>query len=155
MSIISEVVKNSVGTIISGATELIGKIVKDPNQAAQLSAEMQKLVMDKEKEITIKTEESYQQELKTKQAVMVAELQQEDKLTKRTRPAILLVGLAIIVLDFLFRWICAFASVDVPVVTIPDFFQEIWAGMCSVYIIARSFEKTGKTSKISKMITGG
>jgi hypothetical protein len=151
---IVKTIASSFGNITSGITDVISKFVKDPNQAAILSSELTKLTIKAEADIAAGVEESYQQELKSKTEIMVAELKQDDKFTKRVRPTLLYAGLAMIVLDFLLRWACVFIGKEVLAFTIPSFFQEIWAGLCMVYIVSRSSEKKGTGNKLTKLITG-
>jgi len=103
--------------------------------------------------------------------IIVAELQQGDKFTKRARPTIVYAGLGAIafnhvLLPFLNRvaeWIAiaksetgalpdgfsAMAPVELPVE-----FWVAWAGVVGVYSLGRSAEKRGARSQLVGWITG-
>lgn len=154
MSLIANTIVSGFSTLTGGIGDIIGKLVKDPNESARLSSELTRLTMQTENDMKVKVEESYQQELKAKQAIITSELTQEDKFTKRVRPTILYSGLVIIFIDFVLRWGSSMFGFSPPAISIPPFFMEIWAGMCSVYIISRTVEKTGHGNKFIKKITG-
>ncbi|GAF76803.1 unnamed protein product [marine sediment metagenome] len=83
-------------------------------------------------------------EITAKERIMVAELQQGDKFTKRARPMIIYVGLAAAIID----------AVEAIPFTMPDNFWVVWAGVCGVYVLGRSAEKYGKGGKLAAAITG-
>jgi len=91
------------------------------------------------------------------EAVTVAELQQEDKFTKRARPSVVYFGLVFIFINHVLPNIFSACGVDVEMqeVELPKAFWYAWTGICSVWAVGRSFEKTGSANKIVKMITGG
>ncbi len=82
-------------------------------------------------------------EIGAKERIMVAELQQGDKYTKRARPTIVYVGLAGALID-------AINYIDF---TLPQQFWIAWGGVVGVYGIGRTFEKIKKDGLIGKVAT--
>jgi hypothetical protein len=104
--------------------------------------------------------------LETQKAVMVAELQQDDTLTKRVRPAILYSGLIFIFLVHVLLpciiWVAAIFGktfTGLPELALPNQFWGVWGGCAGLYIIGRSAEKRGTQNNavgsLVKAITGG
>ena len=101
-------------------------------------------------------EETLRTEITAKQAIMVAEMQQEDRYTKRARPTIVYSGLVLIFLDFIVRVIAFFFVPDLPQ---PSGFVEVaflatWGSVCGVYSIGRSAEKRGVNNQAVSAVTG-
>ena len=100
--------------------------------------------------------------------VIVAELEQGDKFTKRARPMIVYVGLFAVVFNHVLipfinriaEWIAlakgtsleAFGGLS-PIDLPPDFWY-VWGGVCSVYALGRTAEKKGVRNKLVGWITG-
>lgn len=105
-----------------------------------------------------------------KKAIIVAELQQSDKFTKRSRPTIIYAGLAFIGLVhvifpivlklciiFMINSMTASQVEEVRSLTelsLPTAFWAAWGGVCSIYTVGRSTEKNGMVNKVVSMITG-
>lgn len=100
--------------------------------------------------------------------IIVAELQQGDKFTKRARPMVVYTGLAVIVFNhalipFINRcveWyvlsqggdLSAFAALTP--INMPSVFWYSWSGVVSVYTVGRTAEKRGARGKLISWITG-
>jgi len=100
-----------------------------------------------------------------KRDVMVAEMGQEDKFTKRARPSVVYMGLVFIGLvhvvfpmGFYFSGLFKASMPTLPALCLPQEFWWAWTGICSVWVIGRSAEKTttakGAAGKVLSMITG-
>ena len=154
--IAGKTITEAINAVADGASQIIGKFVKDPNQAALAAKEITLLAMGESKDALEILEKTVQVEIQKKTEIMKSEIQSDDVVTRRTRPIILLAGLGMILLDWLFSWINAiFFHIDMTkITTIPPFFIPVWSGMCTVYIIGRSVEKRGVQSKIINAITG-
>jgi len=102
-------------------------------------------------------------------SVMMAELEQGDKYTKRARPSIVYGGLAIIFLNWLveasLKVFNSFRVADlnpdqietlleITKIELPSQFWAAWAGVVGIYAIGRSAEKRGASNKVLSMITG-
>ncbi len=97
-------------------------------------------------------------------AIMVAELSQGDNYTKRARPTVVYVGLVFIALVHVVMPMAAWIWLAVkgspldtlmPDLKLPHEFWWAWAGICSTWVVGRSFEKSGVRNKLVQTITGG
>ena len=93
--------------------------------------------------------------------IIVAEMNQGDNYTKRARPTVVYAGLAFICLTSIIfpmmMWVLAVIKKDIlppPVLALPTDFWWIWGGVCSVWMVGRSFEKRGINSGVINAITG-
>lgn len=88
------------------------------------------------------------EELGVRERIMVAELTQDDKYTKRARPTIVYVGLLAMIVD----------GVQAIPFIMPEMFWDGWMVAVSVWAVGRTAEKIGAAGKlgdIASMITGG
>jgi len=117
----------------------------DPAAKARLQMEME-----------IKLQEREDKLVSVQKDIIVAEMQQSDNFTKRARPTIVYAGLAFIFLVHVFFPIAAyFTGKPLPEISLPTEFWMAWGGVCSIWVIGRSAEKSGINSAIVKGITGG
>jgi len=100
--------------------------------------------------------------------IIVAELEQGDKFTKRARPMIVYTGLAVLafnhaLLPFINRiieWYMILnerslnAFTELTAIEMPAEFWYVWGGVCSVYAVGRTAEKRGARGKLISWITG-
>ena len=100
-----------------------------------------------------------------KRDILVAEMGQDDAFTKRARPAVVYMGLVFIglvhvVFPILFYLAGLFKAAvpELPAICLPQEFWWAWSGICSVWVLGRSAEKTvqtkGAAGKVLSMITG-
>ena len=99
--------------------------------------------------------------LEAQKAIMVAELQQDDPYTKRTRPMLVRWGLYAIGIVHValptVSWLTALYTdqpLQLPQIALPQEFWLAWGGVVSVYALGRSLEKAGMGNPIIKKITG-
>jgi hypothetical protein len=117
---------------------------------------METLTQQREKEI----EQTIRKELEVKQNILMAELNQDDKFTKRARPTVVYVGLAFILLELVgLRHILMHKiGVDPSMVENSDqifkMFLGVWGSVLGVYSIGRSVEKRGTRNSWVSLITG-
>jgi len=141
------------GNLLSGIKDIIGTFVTDPTKKLEMEQAARELAYKQAQLV----EESVQKEIEAKQAIMVAELNQEDKYTKRARPTIVYVGLAGMLVNYVaLPWLAYFTKgrAELPPIAIPDYFWGIWGGVCSLYVIGRTAEKTGVSLPFMKPIPG-
>lgn len=100
--------------------------------------------------------------------VIVAELEQGDKYTKRARPTIvygglIAIGINHVLIPFVNRiaeWVALAKGSDLTAfgnispINLPAEFWYAWTGVCSVYAVGRSMEKRGARNAIVGFITG-
>ena len=93
--------------------------------------------------------------LDSQRAIMVAELQQGDPYTKRARPTVVYMGLLFIfIVHVAFPIVAYITGKPLPDLNLPQEFWWAWTGICSTWVIGRSFEKTGVKNKAISLITG-
>lgn len=106
--------------------------------------------------------------LAAKERVLVAELEQGDRFTKRARPSVVYVGLAFIGVNYVLfpclAWILALIAgiwnvqlPELPSLALPGHFWAAWGGVCGTYAIGRSVEKAkigGILGRVARVITG-
>jgi hypothetical protein len=135
------------GSVADAAKTIANKFLPDKMgdaDRAKMELELQGILSAREQAV-----------IDTQKSVMVAELQQEDRFTKRVRPAILYSGLLFIFLVHVFLPILAFfLKMPMPQVALPESFWGAWSGVCSIYVVGRSVEKLGIGGKITGLIAG-
>jgi hypothetical protein len=122
--------------------------------------EMERLTQQREAEI----EQTIRKELNAKKEILLAELNQGDKYTKRARPTVVYVGLFFILLEVLgLRHLILEAVADdgAQLKALLDSSDKIfntflwaWGGVLGVYSIGRSAEKRGTRKAWTSTITG-
>ncbi|EAR11049.1 3TM-type holin [Reinekea blandensis] len=118
--------------------------------------EIEKLVHQRERQM----EDTYRQHLNNSKDVVLAELKQDDKFTKRARPMVVYAGLFFILLELLGLRITVLSLLGSPeyIVTssseVFGSFMWVWGGVVGVYAAGRSAEKRGKVSRLTELATG-
>ena len=112
-STLLKIFSGTAGSVIDSVTNAVDKFVTTDEEKAKLKMELEKLIIEQQKiafefqkqmeELTQKREEeiekSIRAELEAKAGIMIAELKQDDKYTKRARPTVIYAGLLIIFLE--------------------------------------------------------
>ncbi|MBN1340442.1 MAG: hypothetical protein JXA03_14025, partial [Bacteroidales bacterium] len=117
---------------------------------------MEELTQQREKEI----EETIRMELDAKKQVLMAELNQDDRYTKRARPTVIYVGLIFILLELLgLRHIIMHSlGIEAEIIANSDqifkIFLGVWGSVLGVYSIGRSVEKRGTRNTWTSLVTG-
>ncbi|MBS3742482.1 MAG: holin family protein [Candidatus Cloacimonetes bacterium] len=131
-----------VSTIISPVTDMIDDVVTTDEERLKLKNKLKEI----ENNLAIAVMEHEQEVIKSKKDVMVAELEQDDKYTKRARPTVVYGGLAVILLKhILVPFITELAGINFPDIAIPSEFWLAWGGVTGVYSFRRTQEKLEKT----------
>lgn len=100
-------------------------------------------------------EETFRAQLKAKERIIVAELQQGDNFTKRMRPTIGYVGLGAIVLNHVvIPLVQLLMGKPIEPIMLPTEFWVAWGGYVATYSLGRSVEKRGTGGKIQELVTG-
>ena len=150
------------GSTTGGLVESIGRVAREfittdkDRQRFQLAVEA--LLQQRDSEI----EQTLRAELAAKERMLVAELQQDDNYTKRARPTVVYAGLGFIFINYvlipgLSLIISAWQGTTVqiqPLADLPQEFWLAWGGICSTWVIGRSFEKRGAGNRYTRAITG-
>lgn len=100
--------------------------------------------------------------IEAQKSIIVSEMQQADGYTKRARPTVVYAGLAFIFLVHVLLPVVSWGAVlfgaqmpGMPDLTLPSEFWWAWTGVCGIWVVGRSAEKRGASSRIVSMITGG
>lgn len=157
------------GDTARGIIEGVHKIVDEFHLSGE---EKQQFVLAAEKLVTdrfMAAEESARSSINARMQVIVAEINQGDLYTKRTRPMIARWGLYTIMYNyagvptltsaakFLGGLLdnAALIAMEAQPFSLPTEFWYAWGGIVGTYAIGRSFEKGGVMQNIAKHMTGG
>ena len=129
-----------VGGLIGPATKIIDDLHTSGEEKLAARQAMEALIQQREAQV----EETIRTELKAKQAIIVAELNQSDNYTKRARPTVIYAGLAFITWNY-----CIAPAVGWGSFPLPQEFWIGWSGIVATYSIGRSAEKRGTRDKLT------
>jgi hypothetical protein len=168
MDWIGKIIGGAAGGLIESVGNVADKFHLSGEEKQQFKLEFEALLQKRDSEI----EQSLRSELQAKERVLVAELQQGDNYTKRARPTVVYVGLAVIVFNYCIvpllikaTAIIAMALADSPAAAalagvgyepleLPVEFWAGWSGIVMTWSIGRSAEKRGVRNKVVQAITG-
>ncbi|MDD5539200.1 MAG: holin family protein [Candidatus Marinimicrobia bacterium] len=138
---------SGLGSVADAAKSIINKFWPDKmSDAEKAHAQIQLQEMLQARENAL---------IESQKSIMIAEMNQGDAFTKRARPMIVYCGLLFIFLvHVLFPMITFFTQEQLPELSLPTEFWWAWTGVCGVWVIGRSMEKNGATSKTVNAITG-
>lgn len=136
-----------IGSVASFAKGVVDRFFPPKmSEAERAQAEMQLQVMIEAREAAL---------LDAQKSIIVAEMNQGDDYTKRARPTIVYAGLCfILMVHVLFPMFSYFTKETLPEISLPHEFWWAWTGVCSIWVMGRSFEKGGSKGKIVSAITG-
>jgi len=147
MSIFSTIAKTVLGPVF----DFVAGNIHSGEEKAKVMLELK----DLEANVALKLEESFITEMNAKKDVIIAELNQGDKYTKRARPSLVYSGMGIVFLNYIILpWIAHFTGEVVPSIEVPAMFWTAWAGVTGSWVIGRSAERRGIQNKFTKLATG-
>ncbi len=152
MNWLTNLLTGNISSIINEVGCIVDQFHLSTEEKEKLKLESQSLLM------TYKTimEKVLTDELNARERVLVAELKQEDKYTKRARPTVVYAGLILIGINYcLVPIISKIIGADIIPIELPSEFWLGWSGIVTSWSIGRTFEKRGSSNKFSKFITGG
>lgn len=141
------------------ATEFVGavgnvidKFHLSPGDANALKT----AIMDADTKRMAEVQSTIRTEIDSKSKIIVAEMNQTDKYTKRARPTLIYFGLIIIALNYLIFPLIydIFADVKQWTASLPVEFWAAWGGAVSIWSIGRTAETMGKNNKATSTVTG-
>ncbi len=165
MSWISKIFDSSAKGLLDSAGGIIDQFHLSKEEKQQFTLQMEELLQKRDTQV----EETIRAELQAKERVLVAELQQGDNYTKRARPTVVYVGLAVIVFNYcivpallkLASLIALFAgkadpqpAIGFEPLALPVEFWVGWSGIVATWSIGRSAERRGVRNKAVELITG-
>ncbi len=137
--------KQLIGPLTKNIFGLVDKLHLSKQEKMEFKARAQSLVLEHEKEVgkTIRAKEE------ATSNIIMAEVKQDDKYTKRARPTVIYVGIILIIWSYIITPILnEYLDMDI-VNEIPDFFWYSWSGIVAVYAGGRSYEKSNKKGNAS------
>lgn len=153
MSWISQIIGSSFGKIVDGVEKIADEFHLSGEEKNQFKLQMQELLQKRSSEV----ENTIRAELQAKERVLVAELNQGDRYTKRARPSIVYCGLIFIFLNYcVLPSVAFFTGMDTSslMLSLPTGFWTAWTGICATWSIGRTMEKSGISNKFTSIITG-
>ena len=134
----------SIADLAKGIMDKIWPPEADPAAKLQAQLELQKIIEARETSV-----------LDTQKGIIVAEMEQGDKYTKRARPTIVYAGLAFIfMVHVVLPIVSFFKDMPMPNLELPAEFWWAWTGVCGIWVIGRTMEKRGAANKLISMVTG-
>lgn len=139
-----------------------GSTGKSEDELAGLEPAIAELIVQRDIARDTQRNKTLQTELESRAAIITAEMQQGDAITRRARPAVVYTGLAMFCVEFGIRAYLILNHQPMPVETIiPVPMITGWTAVTSIWAVGRSVEKVkGQTngnsilSKITKGIVG-
>ena len=151
MSWFSDLFGGSLGKIVGEVGGIIDNLNLSGEEKQSFKLKMEALIQKRDSEI----EQTVRIELQAKERVLVAELQQGDKFTKRARPTVVYAGLAFIGINYVVVPIVGlFQGIIFEPLALPVEFWAGWSGIVATWSIGRSFEKRGTKNRVTSAITG-
>lgn len=152
MSWIKKIFSSGAGSFVDDVSKAAKRFITTDKDRLEFQTEMENLLQQRDSEI----EQTIRAELGAKERVLVAELQQDDKYTKRARPTVVYAGLVFIAFNYILipmlgRFI---PEVSAEPLVLPEEFWIAWGGICSAWVIGRSAEKRGVRNKLTRTMTG-
>ena len=138
MSFVASILNGTIGTTINAIGNVVGKFVTTSEEKMQLQIDLEQILQRRDSEV----EATIRSELDAKSKIIMAEMGQDDKYTKRARPTVVYVGLLLIFFNGM-SWF-----------ELPTEFWYAWGGLVSTWVVGRSAEKRGIRNKVTDFITG-
>jgi len=151
MNWIGKIFGDSLKGLFEGVDKILSRFKLSDAEKQEFKLQLEELLQKRDSEM----EETFRTELRAKERVLVAELQQGDAYTKRARPTVVYAGLAFIFFNYcLVPWIQQLTGMIVQTVDLPAEFWWAWGGICSTWVIGRSAERIGFRNRTTRTITG-
>ncbi|WP_292999601.1 holin family protein [Nevskia sp.] len=140
-NLIANLLGSTAGDLVDKIAGAADRFITTDGERNQYRLETEKVLQARDSEI----EQSLRAELTVRERIMVAELQQDDTFTKRARPAVVYVGLAVIVFNYCLAPMIAWTvGKTPPVFNLPEEFWYAWGGILGLYTFGRSMEKRNR-----------
>ncbi|MBF0549253.1 MAG: holin family protein [Deltaproteobacteria bacterium] len=146
-----------VGSIADAVNGTVGTVIRHFLPPAMSDADK----LQAETAITEATIAQVNTLVEAQKSIIVAELTQDDKYTKRARPSIVYIGLLIFLMNGVLTPLVALVAATIghpivpPAFSLPEPFWTSWMAVTGVYAIGRTAEKLGSDNPLIKKITGG
>lgn len=152
--IISEIIKGVLGV----GKDIADEFIRSPEERDAFHLRLEEEATKRQEQ----WESTFRRELEAKEQIIVAEMKQDDKFTKRARPSIAYSGLVFTFMEVIVRGYMLFSGTDMPEgfdTIVPPQFWLAWAGVTGTWAVGRSMEKRAsiqskETGRLTKLITG-
>lgn len=129
------------GDLFGSINKIIDNVHTSEEEKQEIKLRLTKLMNEKESEI----EKTFRKEIDAKSQIIISELNQGDKYTKRARPTIIYAGLLISVINYcLIPNIKIMFGLDIVSIDVPSEFWTVWAAVASIWSVGRTAEKIKK-----------
>lgn len=153
-----KIAASGIGGFAQSIANIVDQFTMDKEEKAQFTLALE----DLEQRATSELEQTMREELGAKERIMVAELQQGDKYTKRARPTLIYAGMAVIAWNYCIIPVVGWAILQystgyvepLPPLPLPEPFWLAWGGAVGVWSLGRSMERRGASSNLISTITG-
>jgi len=143
MSLLSKIFSGGLGEVIDKAGNLADKFHLSGEEKQEFKLQLETVIQKRDSEI----EQTLRAEIGARERIIVAELQQDDKFTKRMRPTLGYAGMAIIFLNhILVPMLGDIFSRELGNYPVPDVFWAVWGGAMGIYVWGRSREKRNRVT---------
>lgn len=152
---VTKILGGSIGETADKISVAVKRFVTTDNDRMKLQLELEKIFAEKAK---VDSAEIIK-ELEAKERFIVAELQQGDTYTKRSRPMVVRWGLYMVIYNYavvpsVSRFVTIWHDIGVEPFDLPHEFWWAWTGLIGSYMLGRTLEKSGAGNKITSFITG-
>ncbi|MCX7071195.1 MAG: holin family protein [Gammaproteobacteria bacterium] len=148
-NLIAKVLGGTAGEVVDKIAAAADRFITTDAERNQYRLDAEKLLQARDSEI----EQTLRAELGAQERILVAELQQDDTFTKRARPAVVYVGLGVIVFNYSVVPVLGWAfNTTPPQFSLPEEFWYAWGGILGVYNLGRSFEKRDRRIKAQSTV---
>lgn len=140
------------GKVLEGAKAIISEFHLAPEEKLKFELEMQKLVLQRDAEL----EQTIRAELSSREKIITAEMQTDDRVVRWARPGIVWAGLLYMGLtNVVVPSVAFFTGRGMPTLNMDPHFWDAWTIVCSVWAGGRSLEKMGVKNPIVSAVSGG
>ena len=140
MSFLGKIFGGGVGSVVKELGDVADKFITTSAEKEAARAKFEEILQRRDAEI----EQTVRAELGAQKEIIVAELNQGDNYTKRARPTIIYVGLALAFLNYTLLPLLGKPGLGVP----PDFWF-VWGGVAGWYVHSRSADKRSRAPAAS------
>lgn len=151
MSWLTSLFSSGTQGIVSGIGDVVDRFVTTGDEQNAMKLELEKVVTAR----MAMASEQANTEMQAKERIIVAELNQGDRFTKRMRPSLGYFGMLVIFYNYcVVPTVGLFSAMPVEPFSLPTEFWIAWGGMMATYSVGRSMEKRGDGNKVTNAITG-
>lgn len=154
MDWVGKIFGNAAGGVIDSIGGVADKFIETSEEKKRFKIEMESLLQKRDSEM----EQTLRAELQAKERILVAELQQGDKYTKRARPSLIYFGMGIIAFNYclvpLFQYFGGQEVAQIKPFNLPEYFWMAWGGTVGAWSVGRSAERMGYRNRVTQFVTG-